>query len=549
MYKYNETDKTIINERVEQYRDQTQRHLAGQLPEEEFRPVRLQNGLYVQRFAPMLRVAIPYGLLSSTQLRMLGNIAEKYDRSYAHISTRQNIQYNWPELDTVPDILADLASVEMHAVQTSGNCIRNTTTDALAGTSPDELEDPRPYCEIIRQWSTFHPEFAYLPRKFKIAVNGATTDRAAVKLHDVGLYLVQNDAGETGFAVYVGGGMGRSPLISQCIQEFLPKEHMLSYIEAILRVYNLQGNRVNKKKARIKILVKALGIDKLRELVDAEWEHIKDSALKVTPESIAAMQEFFPLPAYEADAAAQSTLDVEKAGNVDFSRWVLNNTRKHKQSGYRSAYISLAHADRAPGDVTTKEMMGVADLADQYSFGEIRTTHDQNMVLADVKEADLFALWKKLGELDLARANIGLLTDMICCPGWEFCALADAKTIPLAEKINKHFDDVDYEHDVGELQIKMSGCMNACGHHHIGHIGIMGRESKGEEFYAIQLGGSSAEDAMIGKVVGNSFTEDEVAPAIRKVLDFYIAERKEEESFLDAYKRIGIKPFKEAISG
>lgn len=546
MYKYSHADQTIVNERVEQFRDQTRRHLAGELPEEEYRPLRLQNGLYVQRVAPMLRVAIPYGLLSSEQLRMLGTIAEKYDKGYAHISTRQNIQYNWPELADVPEILADLATVQMHAVQTSGNCIRNTTTDAQAGTSPDELEDPRPYCEIIRQWSTFHPEFAYLPRKFKIAVNGATNDRAAVKLHDVGLYLVKNDKGEIGFAVYVGGGMGRTPLVSQCIREWLPKEHMLSYLEAILRVYNLQGNRDNKYKARIKILVKSLGIDKLRELVDAEWDHIKETALKVTPEKIEEMKGHFTLPEYDTTAPEQSDLEARKAENPEFARWVVNNTRLHKATGYRAAYVSLAHADRAPGDMTTAEMKGLADLADEYSFGEIRSTHDQNMCFADVKEVDLFPLWQKLTELDLARANIGLLTDMICCPGWDFCALADAKSIPIAQQINDYFTDMDYIHDIGHLQIKMSGCMNACGHHHIGHIGIMGRERKGEEFYTIQLGGSSAEDAQIGKVIGPSVKEEEVAPTLKKILDFYIQEREGEETFLETYNRMGIKPFKEA---
>ncbi len=546
MYQYSHADQTLVNERVEQFRDQTRRYLAGELSEEEYRPLRLQNGLYVQRVAPMLRVAIPYGLLSSTQLRMLGTIADKYDKGYGHISTRQNIQYNWPELSAVPDILADLATVQMHAVQTSGNCIRNTTTDALAGTSPDELEDPRPYCEIIRQWSTFHPEFAYLPRKFKIAINGATHDRAAVKLHDVGLYLKENAAGEVGFAVYVGGGMGRTPLVSQCIKDWLPKEHMLSYLEAILRVYNLQGNRDNKYKARIKILVKSLGIDKLRSLVEAEWQHIKDSALKVTAETIATMQGHFSLPAYAADAAELSDLEARKAAHPEFARWVVNNTRRHKVAGYRAAYVSLAHADRAPGDITGAEMQGLADLADQYSFGEIRTTHDQNMVFADVREVDLFPLWQRLIELDLARANIGLLTDMICCPGLDFCSLADAKSIPIAQQINDYFTDIDYIHDIGHLQIKMSGCMNACGHHHIGHIGIMGRERKGEEFYTIQLGGSSAEDAQIGKVIGPSVKEEEVAPTLQKILDFYLREREGDETFLETYKRLGIKPFKEA---
>lgn len=550
MYKYNHADQTLVNERVAQFKDQTQRYLKGDLSEEEYRPLRLQNGLYIQRQAPMLRVAIPYGLLSSTQLRMMAHIADKYDKGYGHISTRQNIQYNWPELESVPDILADLANVQMHAIQTSGNCIRNTTTDALAGATPDELEDPRPYCEMIRQWSTLHPEFAYLPRKFKIAVCGADTDRVAIKFHDVGLYLVKNEAGEIGFTVYVGGGMGRTPLVAQQIKDFLPKEYLLSYLEAVVRVYNLQGNRDNKYKARIKILVKSLGIDRLRELVEEEWEHIKESVLKVTPEAIEQMQHYFSQPDYtEVDERAQAQLKQEKSENPEFSRWVVNNTRRHKVSGYRSVYVSLAHQDRAPGDVTGDEMRLLADLADQYSFGEIRTTHDQNMALAHVRVDDLFTVWEALKQADLARANIGTLTDMICCPGLDFCSLADAKSIPIAQAINDYFDDLDYIHDIGHVQIKMSGCMNACGHHHAGHIGIMGRERKGEEFYTIQLGGSASKNAEVGKVLGPSVSADEVAPTIKKIFDVYLSQREGEEIFLETYNRLGIRTFKEAVYG
>lgn len=552
MYQYNFTDQTVVDERVQQFRDQTERYLNNELSEEQYRPLRLQNGLYVQRFAPMLRIAIPYGLLSSAQLRKLADISDKYDKGYGHISTRQNIQLNWPTLESTPDILAELASVQMHAIQTSGNCIRNTTTDALAGTSPDELEDPRIYCEIIRQWSTLHPEFAYLPRKFKIAVNGAEQDRAAVRFHDVGLYLVKNDAGELGFSVYVGGGMGRTPLVAQQMKAFLPVEHMLSYLQAILRVYNLQGNRDNKYKARIKILVKSLGIDTLRDLVEAEWAHIKDGALKVTSEMMTEIQSRFTYPEYELlteSADILDTLKQQKAKHPEFARWMSNNVKKHKVTGYRATYVSLAHANNAPGDITSSQMRAIAELADQYSQGELRTTHDQNMVLADVKLTDCFDLWQSLCKADLGRANIGLLTDMICCPGWDFCALADAKSIPIAQQINDFFDDYDYLHDVGHIQLKMSGCMNACGHHHAGHIGIMGRERKGEEFYTIQLGGSAAEDAQVGKVLGPSVTAEDVAPTLKKILDFYLSQREADESFLSVYERVGIRPFKEAVYG
>ncbi|EDY85549.1 sulphite reductase [gamma proteobacterium HTCC5015] len=547
MYRYSPKDQKMIEERVEQFRDQVRRNLAGSLDEEEFRPLRLQNGLYYQLHAPMLRIAIPYGMLSSNQLRRLGDCAEKYSKGYGHFTTRTNMQYHWPQLEDVPDLLGELAEQQIHAIQTSGNCIRNTTVDQFAGIAADELEDPRPYCEIIRQWSTFHPEFAYLPRKFKIAVSGASQDRAAVKWHDIGLYLVKNEAGDVGFSVWVGGGMGRTPLVSQCMYEFIPKRELLGRLEAIIRVYNLQGNRDNKFKARIKILVKALGMDKLRELVDAEYDAMDKTGLELSDARIEEMKTHFTAPEYDAKAVEFEELDAQKAENPEFSRWVVNNGTRHKVKGYRAMTISLAHADRAPGDVTTAEMHALADLADQYSFGEIRVTHDQNIVFADVRIEDLFPLWQKLSELDLARSNIGLLTDMICCPGLDYCGLADAHSIPIAQSINDYFDDIDYIHDIGHLEIKMSGCMNACGHHHAGHIGIMGRERKGEEFYAIQIGGSRELDAETGKIVGKPVKADEVAPTVKKLLDEYLDLREGEESFIETYQRVGIDPFKAAL--
>ncbi|MGM0563712.1 MAG: nitrite/sulfite reductase [Pseudomonadota bacterium] len=547
MYRYSPKDQKLIDERVEQFRDQVRRNLAGELSEDEFRPLRLQNGLYYQLHAPMLRIAIPYGMLSSDQLRRLGDCAKRYSKGYGHFTTRTNMQYNWPQLEDVPDLLGELAERHIHAIQTSGNCIRNTTVDQFAGVAKDEIEDPRPYCELIRQWSTFHPEFAYLPRKFKIAVSGASSDRAAVKWHDIGLYLVKNDAGNTGFAIWVGGGMGRTPLVAQQLYDFVPKSDLLSRLEAILRIYNLQGNRDNKFKARIKILVKALGIDKMRELVDAEWEAMDKSGLVLEDEQVEAMKQHFTSPDYDPNAAEASDLDARKAENPEFSRWVVNNGTRHKVPGYRAMTISLAHADRAPGDVTTEEMHALADLADEYSFGEIRVTHDQNIVFTDVREADLFPLWQKLTDIDLARSNIGHLTDMICCPGLDYCGLADAHSIPIAKAINDYFDDIDYVHDIGHLEIKMSGCMNACGHHHAGHIGIMGRERKGEEYYAIQIGGSRERDADAAKVVGKPVKADQVAPAVKTLLDEYLNLREGEESFIETYQRVGIAPFKTAF--
>jgi len=547
MYKYDNYDHAIVNERVQQFRDQTRRFLAGDLSDDEFRPLRLMNGLYIQTHAPMLRVAIPYGLLSSKQLRMLAHISRKYDKGYGHFSTRQNIQFNWPALETVPDILADLATVEMHAIQTSGNCIRNTTSDQFAGIAKDELEDPRPYCEIIRQWSTFHPEFSFLPRKFKIAVSGSEGDRAAAQVHDIGLYLVSNQKGEVGFSVFVGGGLGRTPYIGKCIRNFLEKKYLLSYIEAILRVYNRFGRRDNIYKARIKILVNAVGKEEFGKQVEAEWEHIKEGVLKLEQKDIDHAQSFFTSPTYDEDAVDVNSFNEAKKPNSAFSNWAGRNLYPHKIPGYEAVVISLKAPKIAPGDATDEQMDFIADLSDQYSFGEIIVTHDQNLVLPNVKQADLFSLWEKLETQNLATSNIGLLTDMICCPGLDFCSLANAGSIPIAKQINEKFDDMDYLHDIGDIKIKMSGCMNACGHHHVGHIGILGVDKKGEEFYQLTLGGSAENDASLGDRLGPAVEKKEVANVIGKLLDVYVGLRQENERFLDTYRRVGIRPFKENV--
>lgn len=551
MYTYSPIDQKIVDERVAQYRDQTRRFLAGELVEDEFRILRLMNGLYVQTHAPMLRVAIPYGLLSSKQVRMFAHIARTYDKGYAHFTTRQNLQYNWPTLESVPDILADLATVQMHAIQTSGNCIRNTSSDELAGVAVDEIEDPRPYCEIIRQWSTFHPEFAYLPRKFKIAVTGADKfkgkDRAAIQVHDIGLQMVKNDKGEIGFEVLVGGGLGRTPVIGKVIREFLPKEDLLSYLEAILRVYNQQGRRDNKYKARIKILVNALGIEKFASLVEEEWQQIKDSTLKVSLAKIEEMKQHFTLPDYSDKAADYNGLTQQLKDHKDFAAWHKYNTREHKVNGYRAVIVSLKAPGVAPGDITDTQLDAVADLADDYSFNEVRVMHNQNLVLADVENKDLYTVWQKLDALNLSWANIGTLNDMICCPGLDFCSLANAGSIDIAKQINDKFDNLDYLHDVGELYLNMSGCMNACGHHHVGHIGILGVDKKGEEWYQIQVGGDPENQAALGKVLGPSVAKDQVANTLEKLLNVYLDKRNSEERFIDTYRRIGIKPFKESV--
>ncbi|NOR70476.1 MAG: nitrite/sulfite reductase [Methylomarinum sp.] len=546
MYQYNDNDQTLLNERVTQFRGQTERYLKGEIGEDEYRALRLMNGVYVQIHAPMLRVAGPYGLLSSAQLRMLAHVARKYDKGYAHITPRQNIQFNWPELKNIPDILADLASVQMHAIQTSGNCLRNTTTDHLAGVCTDEIEDSRAYCEIIRQWTTLHPEFAYLPRKFKIAVSGSKSDRAATQFHDIGLHIVKNEHGETGFRVLVGGGLGRTPVIGKVIRPFLEKKHLLSYLEAIVRVYNLNGRRDNKYKARIKILVRESSLEKMTEWVEAEWLQIKDG-MELSNERIASIQAQFTPPAYLADANDDISFDQHKEQNPDFATWVKHNTAEHKIAGYRAVYLSLKAPDSPPGDITESQLDSVADLADNFSFGEIRATHRQNLVFADVKHADLFALWQKLNDLSLATANIGTATDMICCPGLDFCALANAGSIGIAKEINEALDDIDYIHDIGDLKINMSGCMNGCAHQSVGHIGILGVDKKGVEWYQLTLGGSSENDAAIGERLGPAVAKDQVTQAITTILDVYIKHRHDDEIFLDTVNRIGVTPFKEAV--
>lgn len=549
MYIYDEYDHSILRQRIAQFRDQTARFLAGDLKPEQFLPLRLQNGLYVQRLAPMLRINVPYGMVNSAQLRKLAHIARHYDKGYCHVSTRQNIQYNWPDLTEVPDILAELAEVGMHGTQSSGNCIRNTTSDQFAGVAPDEMIDPRPYCEIIRQWSTFHPEFAFLPRKFKIAVTGSTQDRAAVQVHDIGLQLVHNDQGEVGFKVYVGGGLGRTPVIGVAIREFLPEEDLLSYLEAILRVYNLFGRRDNKYKARIKILVRALTPEVFAQKVEDEWQHLKDGYSKLTQEEITRAKGFFTAPAYEQldNAAAQAALDAQAADSVAFGKWLQRNVRAHKIAGYASVTLSLKPTGVAPGDITDSQLEVIADLADQFSFGEARTTHEQNIVLADVKKADLFALWQACKTAGFATPNIGTITDIICCPGGDFCSLANAKSIPIAEAIQRQFEDLDYVYDLGDIDLNISGCMNACGHHHVGHIGILGVDKSGKEFYQVQLGGNASNDASLGDVLGPSFGADDMPAVIQKIVDVYVANRTDEELFIDTYRRIGAAPFKEKV--
>ena len=547
MYIYDNYDQRIVDERVAQFKEQTERYLAGGLTEEQFLPLRLQNGLYVQRYAPMLRVAVPYGLLSSTQVRKLAHIARTYDKGYAHISTRTNVQYNWPELKDVPEILAELASVQMHAIQTSGNCIRNTTTDQFAGVTPNELVDARPYCEIIRQWSTFHPEFAFLPRKFKIAVNShLSDDRAATMLHDIGIKIVKNELDEIGFAVYVGGGLGRTPIVASLVKEFLPEKDLLTYLDAVLRVYNLNGRRDNKYKARIKILVKALGVEAFAEKVDAEWQHLKDGPGTLTQEEIDRIKGHFTAPNYE-ELSASTSLKDQLSENKAFSNWYKRNVSEHKVEGYAIVTLTLKKLGTPPGDITDKQLDVVADLADRYSFGEVRNTHEQNIVLADVKQNELFALWQEAKAAGFATPNLGLLTDMICCPGGDFCALANAKSIPVAEALQAKFDDLDYLHDLGEIDLNISGCMNACGHHHIGHIGILGVDKKGEEFYQVSLGGDSGPDATIGKILGPSFAREQMPEIIEKVLAIYVDQRIEGERFIDTYRRVGHSIFKERV--
>ncbi len=546
MYQYNEIDQKLVDERVAQFRRQTERFLKGELSADEFRHLRLRNGLYIQTHAPMLRVAGPYGLLNSKQVRKLAHIARTYDKGYCHFTTRQNIQFNWPKLEEVPDILAELASVQMHAIQTSGNCMRNTTTDHLAGVCVDEIEDPRPYCEIIRQWTTLHPEFDYLPRKFKIAVSGAIHDRAATQLHDIGVHLVKNDSGETGFRILVGGGLGRTPMIGHVIRPFLERKYLLSYLEAILRIYNLYGRRDNKYKARIKILVKETGMEEFTRQVEEEWQLTKDTNI-LTDERINAIKAHFQAPPYDSAAAQDQTFAEHKQENPAFATWCKYNTADHKVAGYRAVFLSLKAPDVPPGDMTDAQLDAVADLADLYTFGEIRVTHRQNLVFADVKQSELFVLWQKLDQLNLATPNIGTVTDIICCPGLDFCSLANAGSIGIAKEINQALDDMDYIHDIGELKINMSGCMNGCAHQSVGHIGILGVDKKGTEWYQLTLGGSSDNEAAIGERLGPAVAKDEVTQAVVTILDVYVKQRIEEESFLDMVKRVGIEPFREQV--
>lgn len=550
MYHYDETDKAIVHARVKQFRGQTERFLAGQLSEDDFRPLRLQNGLYIQRHAPMLRIAIPYGMLSSAQLRALASVTQKYDRGTGHFTTRQNLQLNWIALPEVPNILEDLANVEMHAIQTSGNCIRNITTDHFAGVAADEIADPRPWAEVLRQWSTFHPEFAYLPRKFKIAISGTTEDRAAIRVHDVGLQIVKNDAGEIGFTVYAGGGLGRTPLIGQKMIDFLPWQHLLTYTEALVRVYNRYGRRDNPYKARIKILVKALGSDEFARQVAEEWAHIKDGPNTLTAEEVARVAKQFSAPSYDqftaADLASIAAQKNEQASDKAFARWLERNVHAHKVPGYAAVTLSLKTPGVAPGDATVAQMQTAADLADEYSFGELRVAHEQNLVLSDVPQKDLYAVWQKAKAAGLASTNIGLLADMIVCPGGDFCSLANAKSLPIAAAIHERFSDLDYLFDIGELALNISGCMNSCGHHHLGAIGILGVDKHGEEWYQITLGGAQGNAARIGEVIGRSFAATEIPDVIERMITTYLALRQEDESFGEAVARLGLPPFREA---
>lgn len=544
MYKYDPIDQQIVNERVAQYRDQTRRYLAGELTDEEFRPLRLQNGLYIQRHAPMLRIAVPYGLMSSKQLRKLAEITKKYDRGYGHFSTRQNLQLNWPKLEDTPEILAELATVEMHAIQTSGNCIRNITTDQFAGIAPDEIIDPRAIAEIMRQWSTFHPEFALLPRKFKIAVSGTEKDRAIVQAHDIGLEFYKDAQGQMAIKVWVGGGLGRTPILGTVIREHLEWQHVLSYCEAVIRVYNIHGRRDNIYKARIKILVKALGIDEFRRQVDEEWAHLKDGPLTITQAELERVAQYFePMP-YKTLPAHDASYDAAVASNPAFAAWVKRCVHAHRVPGYRAVTLSLKPHGKAPGDITSEQMHVVADLADAYSFGELRSSHEQNLILADVQLSDLFAVWEKARQAGLATPNIGLLTDIICCPGGDFCSLANAKSIPIAEAIQMQFDNLDYLYEIGDLELNISGCMNACGHHHVGHIGILGVDKDGSEWYQVTIGGKQGNDASIGTVIGPSFSAEEMPGVVKRLIEVYVRERHDEERFIDTVRRLGVAPFK-----
>jgi sulfite reductase (NADPH) hemoprotein beta-component len=565
MYLYDEIDQRIVDERVAQFRGQTRRFLAGKLSEEDFRALRLRNGLYLQKHAPMLRVAIPYGLLSARQLRKLAELARRYDRGYGHFSTRQNLQLNWPRLEDVPEILAELATVQMHAIQTSGNCVRNITTDHFAGVAADEIVDSFVWCELVRQWSTFNPEFSYLPRKFKIALNGAAADRAAIRVHDIGIHALRGPDGEVGFRIIAGGGLGRTPMIGHAIREFLPWRHLLTYLEAILRVYNRYGRRDNIHKARIKILVKERGAEKFREEVEAEWAHLKDGPATLTEEEVRRIESRFTRPRYEnlpaEDLGYRAALETDPA----FAPWAKRNVHPHKQPGYAAVTLSLKKTGVPPGDVTSEQMEAIAALAERYSCGELRVSHEQNLILADVRRSDLYALWREARALGLATPNVGLLTNIVCCPGGDFCSLANAKSIPVAEAIQRRFEDLDYLHDIGELDLNISGCMNACGHHHVGHIGILGVDKGGEEWYQVEIGGNQGQttisagdenrglspiSASLGRVIGPSFARAQVPGVIERLIECYLEQRDSEaERFVDVVHRIGIEPFKERVYG
>ena len=547
MYRYDEFDAQFVAERTKQFRRQVERRLAGRLSENEFRPLRLMNGLYLQLHAYMLRVAIPYGTLSSKQFRKLAHLAEKYDRGYGHVTTRQNMQYNWPKLPDVPDMLDDLASVQMHAIQTSGNCIRNVTCDPYAGATAEEIEDPRPMAELIRQWSTLHPEFSFLPRKFKIAVTAAEKDRALIKAHDIGIQIVKNEAGEIGCKIIVGGGLGRTPIIGQTLRDFVPKTELLAYLTATLRIYNRYGRRDNKYKARIKILVQETGIERFREQVDEEYAAMDISDIAVSQAERDRISAYFSPPAFSKLKNEPANLNKALKSDDAFRLWAENNVVDHKADGYAIVNISLKSKELAPGDVTAEQMRIVAELADIYSFGELRTTHQQNLVLPHVKQSDLPALFKALQKAELASDNINLITDIICCPGMDFCALATARSIPISQAIAERFSDPERQRTIGEMQIKISGCINACGHHHVGHIGILGLEKAGVEFYQVKLGGDASEDAAIGKVTGPGFSQEELIDGIENMVNLYLMKREAGERFLDTYKRIGMAPFKEVL--
>ena len=546
MYSYDAIDRQLVSERVAQFRDQIRRWRAGELTDDEFRPLRLQNGLYIQRHAPMLRIAVPYGLLNSTQLRILARVARQYDRGYGHFTTRHNLQLNWPKIEDVPAILAELAAVEMHAIQTSGNCVRNITTDPFAGVAADEIIDPRPLAEMLRQWSTFHPEFSFLPRKFKIAISGTQEDRAVTWFHDIGLRLRQ-EGDEIGFTVIVGGGLGRTPIRGQVVREFLPWQHILSYCEAILRVYNRFGRRDNAYKARIKILVQALGIKEFTRQVEAEWAHGKDGPATITQAEYDRVAAHFAPPAYQPATVEDAAFAKHRQENTAFARWLERCTQPHRIAGYRAVTLSLKQHGVPPGDISSEQMEIVADLATHFSFGELRIAHEQNIILADVREAHLYALWLTARGAGLATPNSGLLTDIICCPGGDFCDLANAKSIPIANAIQQGFDDLDYLFDIGEIDLNISGCMNACGHHHIGHIGVLGVDRKDAEFYQVTLGGRQGNDARLGKVIGPAFPAGEMPEVVARIIQVYIDHRHTDERFIDTFDRIGIAPFKDRV--